>query len=373
MPTDSYFSRETLENAATRFLTGCPVLEIKEFGTGNINRTFLVTQGFHEKKPFLLQRLNTKVFQNPDLVLANICSVTRHVRKQLESNRLVSDRRWEIPDFLPTTDGKDHWCSSDGSFWRAMSFIENSHVKDIITGPDHAREVGFALGTFHTLLSDLPISQLADTLPGFHITPTYLERYDEVLGALASKPSSQEEWCLRFVEEHRCWAPLLQNAIRQGSLELRPIHGDPKINNILIDDLTGLALSMIDLDTVKPGLIQFDIGDCLRSCCNALGEEPRDWEKVVFDPEIGREVLVGYCQIARRFLTPADFDFLPDAIRLIAFELGLRFFMDHLDGNSYFKAAYRGHNLFRALVQFRLAESIDSQIDEIRAIVDDLR
>jgi len=215
MPTDSYFSRETLENAATRFLTGCPVLEIKEFGTGNINRTFLVTQGFHEKKPFLLQRLNTKVFQNPDLVLANICSVTRHVRKQLESNRLVSDRRWEIPDFLPTTDGKDHWCSSDGSFWRAMSFIENSHVKDIITGPDHAREVGFALGTFHTLLSDLPISQLADTLPGFHITPTYLERYDEVLGALASKPSSQEEWCLRFVEEHRCWAPLLQNAIRK--------------------------------------------------------------------------------------------------------------------------------------------------------------
>ena len=65
--------------------------------------------------------------------------------------------------------------------------------------------------------------------------------------------------------------------------------------------------------------------------------------------------------------------YLFDAIRLIAFELGLRFFTDYLAGNVYFKARHREHNLARALVQFRLTESIESQEKAIRAIIRDLR
>ena len=62
-----------------------------------------------------------------------------------------------------------------------------------------------------------------------------------------------------------------------------------------------------------------------------------------------------------------------DAIRLIAFELGLRFFTDHLEGNVYFKAKHQKHNLARALVQFKLTESIESQASTIQAIIRDMR
>jgi Ser/Thr protein kinase RdoA (MazF antagonist) len=178
---------------------------------------------------------------------------------------------------------------------------------------------------------------------------------------------------MRFVAQRSPWASVLEDARGRGELRLRPIHGDPKINNIMIDEHTGHAVSIVDLDTVKPGLIHYDIGDCLRSCCNPLGEETTEIDEVYFDLDLCRAILEGYLGEAQRFMTDADTAYVYDAIRLIAFELGLRFFTDYLEGDVYFKARYREHNLMRALVQFRVAESIEAQADEIRAIVASLQ
>ena len=124
----------------------------------------------------------------------------------------------------------------------------------------------------------------------------------------------------------------------------------------MIDETTGRAISLVDLDTVKPGLIHYDIGDCMRSGCNPLGEETEQWEAVQFRPEIGAAILEGYLTQARNFLTEADYDYLFDSIRLLALELGVRFFTDYLDGNVYFKVKHPQHNLQRALVQFKLTK-----------------
>jgi hypothetical protein len=83
--------------------------------------------------------------------------------------------------------------------------------------------------------------------------------------------------------------------------------------------------------------------------------------------------LQGYLSLARSFLTPNDYEHLFDAIRLIAFELGLRFFTDYLEGNIYFKVRHTEHNLRRAFVQFKLTESIEAQEQSIRTIIQDLR
>jgi Ser/Thr protein kinase RdoA (MazF antagonist) len=181
-----------------------------------------------------------------------------------------------------------------------------------------------------------------------------------------------ERHCKEFVAERRVWATVLEDAKAQGELILRPIHGDPKVNNIMIDNETHEAVSIIDLDTVKPGLVHYDIGDCLRSCCNREGEETENLEAVEFDTGLCKAILQGYLSVANGFLSKNDYDYLYDAIRLISFELGLRFFTDHLEGNVYFRALDREHNLRRALVQFKLTESIEDQESEIRAIIHDL-
>lgn len=138
----------------------------------------------------------------------------------------------------------------------------------------------------------------------------------------------------------------------------------------MIDCSTNQAVAMIDLDTVKPGLIHYDIGDCLRSGCNRLGEETKDWERVTFDPQIAEAILRGYLSVAQKFLTDNDYNYIYDSIRLLAFELGLRFFTDYLEGDVYFNADYPKHNLNRALIQFKLTESIENQESIIRQIIE---
>lgn len=362
-----------LFDIAVHFKPQGKIMDIRAFGNGNINDTFLVTLDTSANRHFILQRINTQVFHKPELIMKNMHIFTEHASRRLLRISLSSGRRWEIPQVLLTEDGKTYWIAPDGSFWRAITFIEGAQSFDTIKDTEHAREVGYALGVFHNLTSDLHSENLTDTLEGFHITPRYIQHYDEVLAQDRMSKSPEVEYCLKFINERRGFTRILEDAKAYGSLPLRIIHGDPKINNFLMDTVTGQAAGVIDLDTVKPGLVHYDIGDCLRSGCNPLGEETGQWEGVYFDADIGMTILQGYLSQAREFLTTNDYEFLYDAIRLLAFELGLRFFSDYLEGDVYFKVRHPEHNLARALVQFRLTESIEFQEKAIRSIVRDLK
>ena len=371
-PRPEYKNPDHLLALARQFAPQGQVVEVRDFGRGNVNDTFLVTLKAPGERRFILQRLNTRVFRQPQLVLGNLGIITEHVHQRLKRRPLPPGRRFELPRLLQTPDGRDHILDPEGSFWRALSFIPGAETFDLIKHETHAREVGWALGLFHELLSDLPAGRLADTLPGFHVTPIYLEHYDEVRAQHHAAPSPDINYCLKFVEQHRAWASVLEEAKARGELSLRPIHGDPKVNNVMLDTATGQAVSLIDLDTVQPGLVHYDIGDCLRSGCNPRGEETEDWETVRFEPELARALLQGYFSRARGFLTDRDLAYVFDAVLVLTFELGLRFFTDHLAGNVYFKASHPDHNLLRALVQFQLAASLEAQAPTIQALIKDL-
>lgn len=362
---------ENLVAIANQFAQLGKVTGVKAFGSGNINDTFLATLDSSEEQHFVLQRINTQVFRQPQLIMQNMRTLTEHVQKRLQDTPL--NRRWEVPCVLLTKNAQDYWKDADGSFWRAISFIQGSQSFDSMCDRSHAKEIGYALGMFHNLISDLPAEKLADTLEGFHITPFYLQHYQEVLPKISVHQSFEVNYCLQFVSDRQTFAYILENAKAEGKLPLRLMHGDPKINNVMFDIVTQQAVSVIDLDTVKPGLVHYDIGDCLRSGCNPAGEETENWESIYFDTDICQEILQGYLAVAKAFLTENDYAYIYDAIRLITFELGLRFFADYLAGNVYFKVKHPEHNLARAIVQFKLTESIESQETQIRKIIKDMK
>jgi Ser/Thr protein kinase RdoA (MazF antagonist) len=359
--------------AAEQFSPNQQVVEVSEHGNGNINDTYLVTRDEDKQDQFILQRINTHVFKQPHLIIQNLQTYTAHVDKKL-AIKSDDEHPWDVPHIRRTDQGEDYFIDQENSFWRAISFVNHSTSYETVQSTNHAREAGYALGRFHSLVSDLDVEKMHDTLVGFHIMPHYLRQYDEVMArGLQGSDSAEVRYGHRMITERRDWASVLEDARESGALSVRTIHGDPKINNIMISDFTGQAISVIDLDTVKPGLVHYDIGDCLRSSCNPLGEDTLDFDQVHFETDLARAILEGYLSVADQILTEKDYFYIFDAIRLIAFEMGVRFFQDYLAGNVYFKVKHPEHSLERAIVQFKLTESIEIQESTIRRIIADIK
>jgi len=334
--------------SVARQFTARTVTALQPLGRGLINDTFLVTAGSGH---FVMQRVNRQVFPEPELISANLQVVSRHVRH-------CGFARLTLPEPLQTRTGADFYWHSNGDFWRGQHYIADSESLERLTSMADAQQAGFALGHFHRLLSDLKPDLLHDTLPGFHIAPDYLNHYQET----AASAEQEDPFCAEFIAQCASFVAVLETAKQTGLLPLRVTHGDPKLDNFLFHRHTRQIISLVDLDTVKPGLVQYDIADCLRSCCHQHGTDR-------FDLALCATVLAAYLAEARHFYTACDYDFLYPALRLLPFELGLRFYTDHLQGNRYFKVDTPGQNLQRAIQQFRLCADIMTQEKQILSLL----
>lgn len=350
---------ERVTEIARQFSASRRIDSASPLGNGLINDTFLITAN---NLKFVLQRINEQVFPEPERVMENLQTIIRHV--QSKQNTPI---RLRIPALLQTATADYFHIDDQGHYWRAWQLIEHSESRENISRISEAGQTGSALGYFHRLFSDLDPLTLYDTLPGFHITPDYLQTYHRVSSQSTVQSNLDEfHYCRRFIEEYQDKADLLEQAKQDGLLNERIIHGDPKLNNFLFAQNSDQIISLIDLDTVKPGLVHYDIGDCLRSCCHRK-EDNR------FDLDICTAILRDYLAEAGHFFSSADYDYLFAAIELIPFELGLRFFTDFLNGNRYFKVARPEQNLLRATDQFQLCEDIRRQHSAIADVLEQLR
>ncbi|CAK8722655.1 MAG: Phosphotransferase enzyme family protein [Candidatus Electronema aureum] len=350
------------QQAFAFFLPDDEIAEFAPLGSGRVNDTWLVATKAGKK--YVLQRLNPAVFLKPAVVQSNLCRVTEHLQANLsvESGFSVFEVRHS-----PT--GASAWTDSSGAWWRLISYLDGAAI-DALADANQAQEIGAALGLFHQLLASLPLPPLADTLPGFHNTPLYLANYEAILPTDCLPEAAD---CRDFINERRADMRLLEDARQIGKITEQTIHGDPKVGNFLFSWDKKRVISLVDLDTVKPGLLLHDLGDCLRSCCNPLGEEVQNLDEVIFDQELFAAVLAGYLFHAADLLQPGDWQLLVDSVRLMSLELGLRFYSDYLAGSRYFKADHPHQNLFRARVQFALVRSIENQYSELTVIVKNFR
>jgi Ser/Thr protein kinase RdoA (MazF antagonist) len=347
---------------ANEFQLSGSVIDVHRYGHGLIHDTFLVTT---DAEQVILQRVNQRAFPEPELIMRNLRVLHDHVRT-------VRGGTLRLPPVIIARDGCDFVLDRDRGFWRALGFIEDTETFTTIRDTAQAGEVGAALGQFHAMVCELNPERLRVTRPGFHQTPQYYARYT----AAAARPREHEppelKWCLAFAGARRGMVAVLEDAKQSGALTPRVIHGDPKLDNFLFSPETREAVSLIDLDTVQPGLLHYDVGDCLRSCANPAGESPQDAARARFHLDIAEAMLARYLEETRGLLSADDIVHFYDAMRLIPFELGLRFLTDHLEGDVYFRTEWRGQNLHRALVQFRLTEDIERNERAIRTLIADL-
>ncbi len=363
----------TSANLIASFFVAQPdILRVEPFGDGLINSSWVVHCQPLKSPKIFLQRMNQHVFNNPEQIIENLQILHAHIsRLPLPS---PNARSLQFPALVPTLKGNGFHVDDNGEYWRAFKFMENTQTLNSIQTLQQAQEIGYVVGRFHSLLCDIDLDKLQTTLPGFHVTPNYLQQFDQTYNQSENNNIEEKlEQCLVYIGRFRESADSLENARRANLLPTRLIHGDPKRDNILFDQTAKQAISLIDLDTMQPGLIHYDIGDCLRSCAAKLVDQDKQFSSMVFDLDIFETILKSYLEQTHKFILPVEYNSFYDAILLIPFELGLRFLTDYLNGDIYFKIKYPQQNLHKALQQFTLAADIEAKKNSIQTTIDRLK
>jgi len=348
------------------------VIYCERYGSGHINDTFLVivNEGKEEKK-YILQRMNHDIFKDITGLMNNVSGVTSYLRNIII--REGGDPERETLNLVPDMDGKLHYTDSIGCHWRVYLFISEATTYNQVEKIEDFYQSAKAFGHFQNLLAGYPVEKLTETIPAFHDTP---KRFKDFLLAVEEDicgraDSVREE--IAFVMDRKAELGTIMELQRSGQMPYRVTHNDTKLNNIMIDDRSGEAICVIDLDTIMPGASVFDYGDSIRFGANTAAEDETDLSKVTLSLELFEAYTKGFLEGCAGKLTDIEVEMLPMGAKLMTFECGMRFLTDYLQGDTYFKIHREMHNLDRCRCQFALVKDMEEKWSEMTQIVNNCR
>ena len=354
-------------NVGEHFAFDGVVQDIRSIGEGLINDTFFV-ETIGNSPNYILQKKNKNIFKDIPAMMDNIHKVTNHLKEKIIKQGGNPLR--EALTIIPTLYNKLYYLDEDGEYWAACLFIDNTIAYDYADSPALAAQGGRGIGKFQAMLADMK-DPLVDILPGFHNMKFRFQQWDEVL---AKDPVGRKKHVLKeigWIESRRDEMLALWNKFEAGELPVRVTHNDTKISNILFDK-QGNVLCVIDLDTVLSSMCLNDYGDAIRSYTNAGKEDDENPDNVYIKMDIFEGYTAGYLSEAITFLTPAEIENLAFSAKYITFEQVLRFLMDYIDGDNYYRVKNDTHNLIRTHAQYKLLRSMDENYGKMCEIVNRL-
>lgn len=362
-------AEETLQEALSGFDFGGQIVDAVRYGEGHINDTFCVyTQNkAGDRVRYMLQRINTDTFTDPDGLMENIVNVTDYLRNIIAKNG--GDPTRETLTVQRTKEGKNYYRDSKGGCWRVYSFVEGTVCLQTVENPEQFYQSAVAFGNFQRLLAGYDASTLHETIAKFHDTRSRLANFKKAVEADACGRVKDVQPEIDFVLAREKDCAVLMDLLEAGKLPLRVTHNDTKLNNVLLDKTTGAGICVIDLDTVMPGLSLNDFGDSIRFGATHAAEDEPDQSKVHFELDLFEIYTKGFLEAAGDALTAAEKEYMPWGAKLMTLECGIRFLTDYLEGDHYFRIHREGQNLDRSRTQFKLVSDMEACWDKMNAIV----
>ena len=321
---------QPFEIAARFVLDGAPCAIDSHHG-GHINDTWFVTTDAGRR--YVLQRINAQVFVDAAGVARNTARVIAHIERSAPGL---------VPPFV-TGQGGGAAVVDDGATYRMLGFVAGRSLPGLQTVAQ-AAAAGVAFGRFQHALAHYDRSGHVVPIAHFHELAMQLDRFDRVL----AEPSADR---MRAAADDVVQAQRHRTAvIAESRGPIGMIHGDGKVTNLLFDAADRVT-AVLDLDTVMWGALSWDFGDLVRSAA-ALGDE--DDPRIGFSIDRYRALATGYVRGAGDLVDAQLRAALSSAPAYMAYMLALRFLIDYLDGDRYFRVAFPQHNLYRARSQFRL-------------------
>ncbi len=353
-----------LYDIAREFQLDAEVVSIDTLGQGFINDTYIVTT---QKSRYILQRKNHNIFPDVPAMMDNIQRVTTHLKAKVRA--AGGDPEREVLTVIPTHDGTLY--HRDGEeFWAASLYIEGSVTHEVANTPRLAFMGGRGIGRFQAMLADFN-EPLAEVIKGFHNIRWRFEQWDKSLAADRADRKASVAREIEWIESRRERMMAFWELVECGELPMRVTHNDTKLSNILFDS-NDEVLCVIDLDTVMSSTSLNDFGDAIRSYTNTGAEDDTDLGRVSMNIDTFRHYAEGYLSERSATMTDSEREWLAFSALYITYEQVLRFLMDYIDGDSYYKIAYSDHNLVRTRAQHKLLESMEQQYEQMQAIIKEL-
>lgn len=354
------YSEPVLLKIASQFDLEGSVSEIRPLGDGFINDTFVVkTAG--DAPDYILQRKNHLIFPDVPGMMENIKAVTEHIKSK------VHDPLRETLTVISSKDGK-LYVEQDGNFWAMCLFIPDTISPAKADTPELAYQGGLGTGRFQALLSDFD-KPLNETIKGFHNIRWRFHQWDETIAADPAGRVEHLQEEISWIESRRTEMLDFWSLVEDGTIPMHVTHNDTKISNILFNESDGSMLCMIDLDTVMSSTSLNDFGDAIRSYANTGAEDDRNLDNVGMDIAMFKAYAEGYLHEQKASMVQSELDWLAFSARYITFEQVLRFLMDYIDGDKYYKISYPDHNLVRSRAQYKLLLSMEEQYDRMCEII----
>ena len=347
------------------------LINIKEDNTGNINKTYIITFINNDiEYKYLVQQINTNVFNDPYILMENILEVTNYLKEQMILN---NDNNHKVLEIIKTKDNNPMCYIYDDKgikrYYRIYKYIDNSISYDKSFNKDIVYNTGKAFGNFQKLLNNYPMNSLNETIKDFHDTKKRYDKLIKDINDLSNDRVKEAYQEIEFIIKHQTICDLIINKLNNNIIPYRVTHNDTKVNNVLMNKETLDYLAVIDLDTVMPGSMLFDYGDGIRStACTSL-EDEHDLTKVKIDLELFESYTRGYLSEISDCITQEELNLMAKSIEIITLELAIRFLNDYINGDTYFKVEYNKQNLYRTKAQLALVKDIETKLDYMDSFI----
>lgn len=360
----------TIQKICEAFNVEGTYVNCEPVSTGIINNTYYVRfmNGISENN-YIIQKINKNVFTKPAEIMSNIVNVTEFISNNLKNTDLPIDK-FVLQVYRTKEGDMPYFIDENGDYWRCYLFIENSMTVDSSSDLKVIERVGQAFGRFQNLLDGFDTKSLFIPIENFHNTPKRYETFKKAIKedkcGRAKEVKVEIDKLLSFEKK----ASEIQELLDAGKIPLRVTHNDTKCNNVCFDKDTLESLAVLDLDTVMPGAMAFDFGDGARSIASSSREDEADVQSVMLDLDKYEAFAKGFLGEVKSKLTDLERETLNEGVLTLTVELSVRFLTDYLEGDTYFKTNYPGHNLDRAKNQLALAEDIFVKLSEMNKIMD---
>lgn len=354
---------DLLEVGARFKIEGKPY-SCEDHGSGHIHRTHLLISGEPgEQSRYILQSLNTYVFNKPEAVQDNIRRVLDYLK-----NKSPADPKNPDLEIIETLDGEILHVDRNGNFWRCYRYIENSIIYETVTDPGQAYEGALTFGRFAARLMGYSPRRLHVTIPHFMDAEW---RDKQLIYAEFTNPGERLSRVQPELKRVRDLAEIPMQFTRiRTALPDRVVHNDTKISNVLFDEKSGKGKSIIDLDTVMTGTLLTDFGDMVRSFTPPGKEDKTGPDSFECREDVFGALSDGFSEAASHFLSDIERSNLLLGAKTVIYMQAVRFLTDYLKGDVYYRTEHPEQNLYRTRNQLGLLESLLAKEDLLQGILD---